>query len=180
VDVRITETGPEELPSGKVGEIWIRAPQVMSGYWQNHEETEEAFKTDELGRAWLCTGDLGYLDDDGYLFIVDRKKDLIKTSGFQVWPREIEEVIASHHGVGEVSVAGVPDARKGEVAHAWVVRRDGTAASEDEIRAYCRERLAPYKVPARIGFVTALPKTATGKVLKRVLVAQTSRDGAMP
>ena len=171
VEVRICDEAPEALPQGEVGEIWMRAPQMMSGYWQNPVETAEAFKMDELGRAWLCTGDLGYLDDDGYLFIVDRKKDLIKTSGFQVWPREVEEVVASHRAVAEVAVAGVPDVRRGEVAQAWVVLRNGASASEDEIRAYCRARLAPYKVPARVVFVTALPKTAAGKVLRRTLVA---------
>src|SRR5713101_284981 len=171
VEVRIGEDAPEALPQGTVGEIWMRAPQMMSGYWQNAVETAEAFKIDELGRAWLCTGDLGYLDDDGYLFIVDRKKDLIKTSGFQVWPREVEEIVASHPAVAEVAVAGVPDRRKGEVAQAWVVLRGGAMASADEIRAYCRARLAPYKVPARVVFVQALPKTAAGKVLRRTLVA---------
>jgi len=171
VEVRIGEDAPEALPQGTVGEIWMRAPQMMSGYWQNPVETAQAFKMDELGRAWLCTGDLGYLDDDGYLFIVDRKKDLIKTSGFQVWPREVEEIVASHPAVAEVAVAGVPDRRKGEVAQAWVVLRGGAMASADEIRAYCRARLAPYKVPARVVFVQALPKTAAGKVLRRTLVA---------
>ena len=175
VEVRITESGPAALPPGTVGEIWMRAPQVMRGYWQNPEETAQAFKTDELDRAWLCTGDLGYLDDDGYLFIVDRKKDLIKTSGYQVWPREIEEVIASHPAVAEVAVAGVPHAQKGEVAQAWVVLRDGANASEEEIRAYCRTVLAPYKVPAHVEFRTAMPKTAAGKVLRRTLVAESGK-----
>jgi long-chain acyl-CoA synthetase len=177
VEIRITDlgTGSSPLPAGTVGEIWMRAPQVMTGYWRNPEETRLAFKADELGRAWLCTGDLGYLDDDGYLFIADRKKDLIKTSGYQVWPREIEEVIASHPSVAEVAVAGVPDDMKGEVAQAWVVLRAGMNAEQAEIRAYCRERLAPFKVPARVEFISALPKAATGKVLRRLLVAPTSK-----
>jgi long-chain acyl-CoA synthetase len=177
VEVRITESGPAALPPGTVGEIWMRAPQVMRSYWQNPEETAQAFKTDELGRAWLCTGDLGFLDDDGYLFIVDRKKDLIKTSGYQVWPREIEEVIASHHAVAEVAVAGVPHPQKGEVAQAWVVLRDGANADEAEIRAFCRDRLAPYKVPARVEFRSTLPKAAAGKVLRRMLVADAGVEG---
>jgi long-chain acyl-CoA synthetase len=179
VEVQITGAGSGALPPGAVGEIWMRAPQVMPGYWQNPEETTQAFKTDELGRAWLCTGDLGYMDAEGYLFIVDRKKDLIKTSGYQVWPREIEEVIASHPAVAEVAVAGVPHPQKGEVAQAWVVLRDGAGASEDEIRAYCRARLAPYKVPARVEFISALPKSAAGKVLRRTLVADAG-TGAGP
>ena len=129
--------------------------------------------TDDQGSSrWLHTGDLGYLDDDGYLFIVDRKKDLIKTSGFQVWPREIEEVLAKHPSVGEVGVAGVPDATKGEVVKAWVVLRAGTTVSEEELRTFCRQELAPYKVPAHVEFRAELPKTMVGKVLRRAL-----RDG---
>jgi long-chain acyl-CoA synthetase len=171
VEVRITDEGPAALPPGQVGEIWMRAPQVMLCYWRNPQETRQAFKTDELGRPWLCTGDLGFLDSDGYLFIVDRKKDLIKTSGYQVWPREIEEVIASHPSVAEVAVAGVPNDAKGEVAQAWVVLREGASADEAEIRSYCRDRLTQYKVPARVEFTDALPKNAAGKVLRRMLVA---------
>ena len=120
-------------------------------------------------RRWLHTGDLGYLDDDGYVFIVDRKKDLIKTSGYQVWPREIEEVLATHPAVAEVGVAGVPDDVKGEAVKAWVVLRAGQTATEADLRAFCREKLAPYKVPSRIEFRTELPKTMVGKVLRRAL-----------
>ena len=123
-------------------------------------------------RRFLHTGDLGYMDQDGYVFIVDRKKDLIKTSGFQVWPREIEEVIASHPAVAEVGVAGVADATKGEAVRAWVVLRAGQQVSETELRAFCRERLAPYKVPSAVVFRSDLPKTMVGKVLRRSL-----RDG---
>jgi long-chain acyl-CoA synthetase len=120
----------------------------------------------------LYTGDLGYLDTDGYLFLVDRKTDLIKTSGYQVWPREIEDVIATHPAVAEVGVAGVPDAVKGEVAKAWVVLRPGTSATADDIRAYCREHLAPYKVPATVAFCDELPKTLlVGKVMRHKLGA---------
>jgi len=116
------------------------------------------------------------MDEDGYFFLVDRKKDMLKTSGYQVWPREIEEVIASHPSVLEVGVAGVPDVVKGEVAKAWVVLKHGATASEDDIRSYCRERLAPYKVPAAVDFRDELPKTMVGKVLRRVLAA----EGAQP
>ena len=127
----------------------------MAGYWNQPDETASVLRdhVDDGGtRRWLHTGDLGYLDEDGYLFIVDRKKDLIKTSGYQVWPREIEEVLAAHPAVAEVGVAGVPDAIKGEVVKAWVVLRAGQAATEAELRAFCREQLAPYKVPARVEF----------------------------
>src|SRR5262249_14819670 len=120
-------------------------------------------------QRWLHTGDLGYMDDDGYVFIVDRKKDLIKTSGFQVWPREIEETLSSHPAVAEVGVAGGPDELKGEVVHAWVVLRTGTSATEADLRSFCREKLAGYKVPARIEFRADLPKTMVGKVLRRAL-----------
>src|SRR5687768_10237756 len=125
--------------------------------------------TSEAGERLLFTGDLGYLDPDGYVFIVDRKKDLIKTSGYQVWPREIEEVISAHPAVAEVAVAGVPDAMKGEVAKAWIVLRPGAAVAPGEMKAYCRERLAPYKIPGEYEIVTDLPKSQIGKVLRRAL-----------
>jgi long-chain acyl-CoA synthetase len=156
------------LPAGEVGEILIRAPQLMDRYWDDPEETAATVRTHD-GERWLHTGDLGYLDDDGYLFIVDRMKDLIKTHGYQVWPREIEEVLATHPAVAEVGVAGVPDEAKGEVAKAWVVLTDGRQATVEELRAYCRERLAPYKVPATVEFRRELPKTMVGKVLRRAL-----------
>jgi long-chain acyl-CoA synthetase len=175
VEVRIVdaESGTRELPTGEVGEMILRAPQYMTEYWNNAVETSETLRVHDEGAPWVHTGDLAYMDEDGYLFIVDRKKDLIKTSGFQVWPREIEEVLAAHPAVMEVGVAGVPDDMKGEVAHAWVVLKRGAQASEDQLRAYCREKLAPYKVPARIQFRTELPKTMVGKVLRRALVAET-------
>jgi long-chain acyl-CoA synthetase len=116
------------------------------------------------------------MDDEGYVFLVDRKKDMIKTSGFQVWPREIEEVISAHPAVSEVGVAGIQDPLKGEVAKAWVVLKEGRRATEDELRAYCRERLAPYKVPSKIEFRADLPKTMVGKVLRRALAAEGSES----
>jgi long-chain acyl-CoA synthetase len=175
VDVRIVDAddAAREMPLGDVGEIVIRAPQLMRGYWNNAAETATVLRD-----GALFTGDLGYLDDDGYLFIVDRKKDLIKTSGYQVWPREIEEVLAKHPAVAEVGVAGVPDARKGEVVMAWVVPRGGSSVDVDALRAWCRESLAPYKVPARIEFRADLPKTLVGKVLRRALVAEAALDAA--
>jgi long-chain acyl-CoA synthetase len=167
------EEGTRPLPAREVGEICFSAAQLMVAFWNRPEETATVLRdhvdADGATRRWLHTGDLGYLDEDGYLFIVDRKKDLIKTSGYQVWPREIEETLAAHPAVAEVGVAGVPDATKGEVVRAWVVLRQGLAATEAELRAYCREQLAPYKVPARIEFCTELPKTMVGKVLRRAL-----------
>jgi long-chain acyl-CoA synthetase len=174
VSVRIydSEEGTRALPAREVGEICMTGLQLMSGYWNQPGETAVVLREHSDGgvtRPWLHTGDLGYLDEDGYLFIVDRKKDMIKTSGFQVWPREIEEVLATHAAVAEVGVAGTSDPVKGEVVHAWVVLRAGQTASEQDLRAYCRERLAAYKVPARVEFRDSLPKTMVGKVLRRAL-----------
>jgi long-chain acyl-CoA synthetase len=171
VEMRIVDPAGARLPAGEVGEVLIRAPQLMAGYWDDPEETAATVRTSD-GQRWLHTGDLGYLDDDGYLFIVDRMKDLIKTHGYQVWPREIEEVLASHPAVAEVGVAGVPDEAKGEVAKAWVVLRPGRQAAAEELRAFCRERLAPYKVPATVEFRAELPKSMVGKVLRRALTAE--------
>src|SRR4030095_11039902 len=161
-----------DLPAGQVGEMIMRAPQQMLEYWNNQAETDDVLRTQGACGPWLHTGDLAYMDDEGYIFLVDRKKDMMKTSGFQVWPREIEEVLAAHPAVMEVSIAGVPDAAKGEVPRAWVVLRAGQSATEDELRAYCRQRLAPYKVPAKIEFRKDLPKTMVGKVLRRMLGAE--------
>jgi long-chain acyl-CoA synthetase len=179
-DVTVTifdgDEGTRELAIGEVGEIAISAPQLMLGYWNRDEESANVLRDHVVNgttRRYLHTGDLGYLDADGYLFIVDRKKDLIKTSGNQVWPREIEEVIATHPAVAEVGVAGVSDPNKGEAVKAWVVVRAGEAVTEADLRAYCRERLAPYKVPSMVEFRSELPKTMVGKVLRRALRDET-------
>ncbi|MQA29996.1 MAG: AMP-binding protein [Luteitalea sp.] len=166
------DEGAREMPIGETGEICFSAAQLMIGFWNRPEETATVLRDhleDGTTRRWLHTGDLGYLDEDGYLFIVDRKKDLIKTSGYQVWPREVEETLAAHPAVAEVGVAGVADETKGEVIWAWVVRRSGQPVTEAELRSYCREKLAPYKVPARVEFRSELPKTMVGKVLRRAL-----------
>jgi long-chain acyl-CoA synthetase len=175
-DVRVrifdSDDGTREMPAGEIGEICFSGGQLMTGFWNLPDETSSVLRdhADPDGTSrWLHTGDLGYLDTDGYVFIVDRKKDLIKTSGFQVWPREIEETLSSHPAVAEVGVAGVPDDAKGEVVRAWVVLRQDQMVTEAELRAYCREKLAPFKVPARIDFRTELPKTMVGKVLRRAL-----------
>jgi long-chain acyl-CoA synthetase len=181
VEVRImdAEHGERDVPRGEVGELILRAPQLMAGYWNNPEETTTALRAHGEGGPWLHTGDLAYMDDEGYLFLVDRKKDMLKTSGFQVWPREIEEVLASHPAVMEVSVAGMPDEVKGDVPWAWIVPRTGHEASEEDLKTYCRERLAPYKVPARVSFRKDLPKTMVGKVLRRTLVEE-AKNGLRP
>jgi long-chain acyl-CoA synthetase len=174
VEMRIVdaEEGTRPLPAGEVGEILIRAPQVMPGYWERADETAEALRAHDDGPPFLHTGDLGYFDPDGYLFIVDRKKDLMKPGGLQVWPREVEEALAAHPAVAEVGVAGVMDAARGEIVKAWVVLRPGAAATTEELRGWCKQRLAPFKVPAQIAFRTELPKSLVGKVLRRALVAE--------
>jgi long-chain acyl-CoA synthetase len=175
VAVRIfdDDRGTRVLPPNEVGEVAITGRQLMIGYWNRPAETADVLRdhadSDGTVRRWLHTGDLGYMDDDGYVFLVDRKKDLIKTSGYQVWPREIEEVIAAHPSVAEVGVAGIADSTKGEAVKAWVVVRVGQTVSEADLRAFCREKLAPYKVPVRVEFRSELPKTMVGKVLRRAL-----------
>jgi long-chain acyl-CoA synthetase len=177
VEVRIVDADDSSrlLAANEVGELLLRAPQYMSEYWNNPAETALTLQTHGEGGPWVHTGDLGYADEDGYLFLVDRKKDMIKTSGFQVWPREIEEVIATHPAVHEVAVAGIPHAIKGEVAKAWIVLKPSATASEEEVRAFCRERLAPYKVPGTVEFRTELPKSMVGKVLRRLLREEPTR-----
>jgi long-chain acyl-CoA synthetase len=144
----------------------------MREYWNNHEESGRTLRREGDGRVWLHTGDIGYMDEEGYVFLTDRKKDLIKPGGYQVWPREVEEVLASHPAVAEVGVAGVPDAVKGEAVKAWVVLRAEQSATADELQRLCKDKLAPYKVPSAIEFRQELPKTMVGKVLRRELVRQ--------
>jgi long-chain acyl-CoA synthetase len=174
IEARIVDpdSGDKILAAGEVGELLIRAPQLMQGYWQNPEETAGVLRVHGEGGPWLHTGDLGYVDDDGYLFIVDRKKDVIKPSGFQVWPRDVEEVISSHPAVLEVGVAGVPDDYQGEAVKAWVVLRPGKKTTVDELRQFCRKKLAPYKVPKHVEFRDSLPKSMIGKVMRRVLTQE--------
>jgi long-chain acyl-CoA synthetase len=176
VEVRIVdaEDASKILGSNDVGEMLLRAPQYLAEYWNNPDETALTLQTHGEGGPWVHTGDLAYMDEQGYIFLVDRKKDMIKTSGFQVWPREIEEVLATHPAVHEVAVAGVPHPVKGEIAKAWVVLKPSASASEDDLRAFCRERLAPYKVPGSVEFRPDLPKSMVGKVLRRMLTAETA------
>ncbi len=170
VEIRIVdlETGERTLPLGETGEVLMHAPQLMAGYWNQPEETAATIREID-GKRWLFTGDIGFLDEEGYLHIVDRKKDVIKPSGFQVWPREVEEVIASHPAVMEVGVAGVPDERQGEAVKAWVVLEPGQSLTQEELRAWCKQQLAAYKVPRYVEFCADLPKSTVGKVLRREL-----------
>lgn len=158
------ETG-EPLPPGEIGEIAVKGPQVMKGYWNRPEETEQVLRD-----GWLLTGDLGYMDDEGYFYIVDRKKDMIIAGGFNIYPREIEEVLYEHPAVQEVVAAGIPDPYRGETVKVYIVLKDGTAATEDELNEFARKHLAAYKVPRMYEFRKELPKTAVGKILRRALV----------
>ena len=169
--VRIVDADdPLKVIEGKgEGEMLLRGPQIMKGYWRNPTASTEMIFTDADGVVWLRTGDLATMDEEGYVFLVDRKKDLIKANGMQVWPRELEEAIAAYPGVLEVGVRGFPDPAHGEIAVAFVVMKPGVTATEADIREYCKKHLAFYKVPAKVVFRTELPKSLIGKVLRRLL-----------
>ena len=163
-EVSIQDDDWNEVTLGEHGEICIRGPQVMQGYWHRPKETSNVLSND----GWLHTGDIGFIDDDGFVQIVDRKKDMILVSGFNVFPNEVEDIIASHPGVIEVGVIGKPDEHSGEVVMAIVVKKDGSL-TEAALRDYCRESLTSYKVPKSIIFTDELPKTNVGKILRREL-----------
>jgi long-chain acyl-CoA synthetase len=174
VDVKIIslDDGETELTQGEIGEIAIHGPQVMKGYHNMPTETANTLRQMKDGTTWLFTGDIARMDEDGYFYIVDRKKELIKPGGFQVWPREVEEAISSHPKVLEVGVGGIPDPNRGETVKAWIVTKPGETLTVEELKAYCKEHLAPYKVPTHYEFRTELPKTTVGKILRRELVRQ--------
>ena len=167
VSLEMNEAGEYQfLAPGQEGEIVVRGPQVMKGYYNNKEETAKTIDKD----GWLHTGDIAKMDKDGYFYIVDRKKDLIIAGGYNIVPREVEEVLFMHPKVMEAAVIGVPDAKRGEVVKAFVVLKEGATATGDEIRNFCKEKLAPYKVPSHVEFRKELPKTQVGKVLRRTLL----------
>jgi long-chain acyl-CoA synthetase len=170
-EARIADTAnaAKTMPRGEVGELMIRGPIVMQGYWDNEKATRETIEPD----GWLHTGDLASMDEDGAIFIVDRKKDMINTSGFKVFPAEIERVIAAHPSVALVAVGGIPDELKGEIAKAYVVLKSDAAPDAEGILALCRRELAAYKVPRAVQFVADLPKTSTGKIMRRELTKLT-------
>jgi len=163
-ELAIFDENDRELPRGEWGEIVIRGPGVMKGYWNRPEDTERA-----LRGGWLHSGDIGRMDADGYVYIVDRVKDMINVSGFKVWPAEVEQYLYKLPQVQEVAVYGIPHPEKGEQVAVAVVPKAGQPLSADEVIAYCRENIAAYKVPARVDVVSELPKSATGKILKRIL-----------
>ncbi|WP_110943463.1 long-chain-fatty-acid--CoA ligase [Virgibacillus senegalensis] len=160
----------EELPFGDVGEIAVKGPQVMKGYWNREEETEQVLRD-----GWLLTGDIGYMDERGYFYVVDRKKDMIIAGGYNIYPREVEEVLYEFPGVQEVVIAGIPDEYRGETVKAYIVPRQGVELEEKELDQFCRKRLAAYKVPRIYEFREELPKTAVGKILRRKLVEEDTK-----
>jgi long-chain acyl-CoA synthetase len=162
--VRIQDDDGNDLPLGEVGEIVADGPQVVSGYWGKPEETAA-----NLPGGALKSGDVGFMNPDGWVFIVDRKKDMINASGYKVWPREVEDVLAEHPGVREAAVVGVPDEKRGETVKAFVSVKPGAQVTEEELIAHCRERMAAYKYPRSVVLVDELPKTVTGKILRREL-----------
>jgi long-chain acyl-CoA synthetase len=166
------DDGTTELSIGEVGELVIRGPQVMKGYHNMPTETANTLRDLDGGASWLFTGDIARMDEDGYFYIVDRKKELIKPGGYQVWPREVEEAVIAHPKVLEVGVAGIPDPYRGETVKAWIVVKPGEALTEAEVKAFAKEKLASYKVPTHIEFRNELPKTTVGKILRRELVRQ--------
>ncbi|MCX6045201.1 MAG: long-chain fatty acid--CoA ligase [Chloroflexi bacterium] len=173
-EIRLVELDPDaqgnyaDVAEGKEGELLVRGPQVMHSYWNMPDETAKMISQDQ----WLHTGDIAKMDKDGYFYIVDRKKDLIIASGYKVVPREVEEVLFTFPKVREAAVAGVPDTKRGETVKAYIILKEGTTATEDEIRTHCKENLAPYKVPSLIEFRTELPKSQIGKVIRRMLVEE--------
>jgi long-chain acyl-CoA synthetase len=168
-DARIVdvETGEREMPVGESGELIIKGPQVMKGYLNMPGETATALKD-----GWLHTGDVAKMDEDGYFYIVDRKKDMIVASGYNVYPREVEEVLFEHPDVAEAVAVGIPDEYRGETVKAYVVKRSGALTTEEEIAVFCADHLAPYKAPKVVEFREELPKSAVGKLLRRVLVEE--------
>lgn len=164
--IKSSETG-EFLPPGEVGEICVKGPQVMKGYWNRPDETEQTLKD-----GWLLTGDLGYMDERGYFYVVDRKKDMIIAGGYNIYPREIEEVLYEHEAVQEVVAAGVPHPYRGETVKAYIVLKDGANVTEEELNQFVRKQLAAYKVPRIYEFREELPKTAIGKILRRKLIEE--------
>ncbi|WP_240374658.1 long-chain-fatty-acid--CoA ligase [Bacillus piscicola] len=163
-EVAVLHSSGELASYGEIGEIIVKGPQVMKGYWNRPEDTQASFKD-----GWLLTGDMGHMDEDGYFYVVDRKKDMIVAGGFNIYPREIEEVLFEHPAIQEAAVIGIPDKYRGETVKAFIVLKEGHTVPEDDLSVYCRKFLASYKIPQVYEYREELPKTAIGKVLRRVL-----------
>lgn len=161
------ETGIKEMPVGEAGEILIKGPQVMKGYYKNPEATEAVLKD-----GWLYTGDIGFMDEEGYLTVVDRKKDIIIAGGFNIYPNEIDDILFGHPKIAEACTIGVPDQYRGETVKAYIVLNEGETMTADDVEAFCRESLAPYKIPKEVEFIEELPKSGVGKILRRALKEQ--------
>ncbi len=174
VQIKIFDDNDVELPTGEIGEIVVRGENVMRGYLNRPEETAAAMRN-----GWYHTGDLGRFDEDGYLYIVDRKKDMVIVSGLNVYPREVEEVLSGHPAVADVAVVGMPDALRGEKVVAAIVLRPGQTVTVRDMERFCRKQMANYKVPREIIFRDSLPRSATGKVQKRLLVKELELAGAV-
>jgi long-chain acyl-CoA synthetase len=170
------ETG-EDLPIGETGELLISGPQVMRGYWKNPEATSETIRTDPDGTTWLRSGDISRMDEDGYVYIVDRAKEMIKYKAYQVAPAELEGVVMEHPAVLDAAVIPKRDYEAGEVPKGFVVLKEGQHADADELMRFVAERVAPYKKLREIEFVAAIPKTASGKILRRELIEQERAKG---
>ncbi|KEF35105.1 long-chain fatty acid--CoA ligase [Deinococcus sp. RL] len=179
VDAVVMGEDGQPVPNGEVGELWVAGPMVMKGYWQRPDETAKVLR-EWQGQTWLLTGDMAVMDDDGYFRIVDRKKDLIIAGGFNIYPREVEEVLTAHPAVLEAAAVGVPDAYRGESVHAVVVLGPGQEATEADIIGHCRRELSAYKVPRSVEFRAELPKTAVGKVLRRQLAEEAKAARQQP
>jgi long-chain acyl-CoA synthetase len=158
------ETGENEMAQGETGEVLFKGPQVMKGYYKKPEETAKALKD-----GWVSTGDIGFLDEDGYLTIVDRKKDMIVASGYNIYPNEVDEVLFEHPRILEACTIGVPDEYRGESVKTYIVVKPGEKLTKEEVIGHCKAKLAAYKVPKEIEFIDELPKTAVGKILRREL-----------
>jgi long-chain acyl-CoA synthetase len=171
VEVQVWDEEDRALPTGEVGQIVVRGPNVMKGYFNNPEATAEVMKD-----GWLKTGDVGYRDEEGYYFLVDRMKDMVNSAGLKIWPREVEEVLYQHLGVAECSVIGVPDPLFGESVKACVVAKPGVEVCAEDIITYCKEKLSGYKAPKTVEFLDALPKSPAGKVLKTELRKMYSQE----
>jgi long-chain acyl-CoA synthetase len=163
-DIRICDDDGKDVPEGEAGEICIRGPQVMEGYWQDQEETDKVM----LPGGWFRSGDIGRMDDNGFVYIEDRKKDMILVSGFNVYPNELEGIVVEMDGVLEAAAVGIPDEKSGEAVKLFIVRSDPTVTEED-VMAWCRDNLTRYKMPREIEFRDELPKTNVGKILRRAL-----------
>ena len=162
-DVRLVGDDGNDVEPGQSGELAVRGPQVMKGYWQRQDETDNVLRD-----GWLCTGDVAEMDADGFMKIVDRKKDMILVSGFNVYPNEVEDAVAEHPDVAEVGAIGIADEKSGEMVKIVVVRRNNQV-TERELIDFCRTRLAGYKIPKIVEFRSEMPKTSVGKILRRAL-----------